>query len=265
VNAFSIAIRPLTGLSWPLFLVWTALVFCIALLGIGEAQVLDGIPGGSSSGTLQSVPASGVEKALIGIVSAADAIWISLAAINVYIFLAQSEGLSTARRWALIVLGASAALTWFNAATGYLFGPQTYTSLLGWKFGRVLPFGVPLLWFVVLLGSRFAMLRTFPQAKVWAISAGAALLSLLTDLNLEPVAWKVRAYWIWYPLDFAPPSHPPLQNYAAWFAAAFAISYALGENKKTAVRHDIGIRPTMILVLLNTLWLSVNAARWIRS
>ncbi len=250
---------------WPLFLVWTGLIFFIALFNIGQAQVLDWTPGGSTSGTMQFVSASSFENALIGIVSAADPIWISLAAINAYIFLAQAEGLATARRWAAIVLGTCAVLTWINARTGSPFGPQAYTSLLGWKFGRVLPFAVPLLWFVILLGSRFAVLRIYPRANLWLISASAALLTLTTDFNLEPVAWKVRAYWIWYPLDFAPPSQPPWQNYAGWFAAAFAITRALGENRKTVIRREVGIRPALILVLLNAVWLSVNIARWMTS
>ena len=51
------------------------------------------------------------------------------------------------------------------------------------------------------------------------IESGPANLRLLTDAHLELLAWKVRAWWIWYPALAPAPSFPPWQNYATWFAA----------------------------------------------
>src|SRR6266446_304174 len=85
---------------WTLFLVWTGLEFIIVPFDLGAAQVRD------------SIQSPDPREALIQVLDAADAIWIVLAAINVYLFLADAEGLGVARRWAAIILGGSALLCW---------------------------------------------------------------------------------------------------------------------------------------------------------
>ena len=107
---------------------------------------------------------------------------------------------------------------------------------------------------------RHVVLSVFPRANRWQLALGVALLAVITDWNLEFVAWKVRAYWSWYPRDPQPPLTPPWQNYASWFAASFILSFALAENR-VAVTRAKSAKPIIILALINALFLCVRAAR----
>ncbi len=195
----------------------------------------------------------------------ADAVWIYLAAIVIYLHTAASEGLTTARRWALILLVGSGACEWIGAQTGYPFGPYRYTDHFGWRIGGVLPVAIPLAWMVVLLCGRSLILRFRPASTRAELALGVAVAATLTDVNLEAVAWKVRGYWNWYP-DASPPlpAWPPVQNYLSWFVLSFALAYALPPNYSLRRREPSPLRPIFVLALMNALFIIVYAARWLR-
>jgi uncharacterized membrane protein len=240
--------RTIQSLFWILFLIWTFVGFLVMPLEIGEARV---------SGWIHD---AAVQDAIVRFLRMSDAIWIVLAAINTYFCLVANEGIATARKWATMILVSSAVLEWVGAVSGFPFGPYVYTDNLGVRIGGVLPFTIPLAWLVILITGRYVMLRVFPRANHWQLSLGVAMLAVVTDWNLEFVAWKVRAYWIWYPRDLQPPHTPPWQNYASWFAASFILSFALGENR-AAVTRAKSAKPILILALINALFLCVRAAR----
>ena len=103
--------------------------------------------------------------------------------------------------------------------------------------GGVLPLAIPLAWLVVIL------LRTLPRRAGCArpppasqIALGVAVAAMLTDVNLEFVAWKVRGYWVWYP-QAAPgtaPGWPPCQNYVSWFVLSGALACAVAAELRVA-------------------------------
>jgi uncharacterized membrane protein len=236
---------------WPLFLVFTAVGFAVMPFGIGEAQLGAWLPAGPA------------REALGLFLGASDAIWITLAAANVYFWAAKAEGLPTARRWAAIVLAGSAVLEWVGATTGQPFGPYVYTDRMGARIGGVLPFTIPLAWFVVVVCGRALVLRFFPKANVWQLAAGTGLAALATDFNLEYVAYGVRAYWIWYPgrTDLGP--EPPAQNYVAWFAFAALFAALLREGRVASPGRRYG-RPIAVLVLMNALFGATQLVqRWL--
>lgn len=197
----------------------------------------------------------GLGNLAAGLLHVSDAIWMLLAAITVYLHAVASEGLPTARRQAAIILAASAAFEWVGTRTGFPFGPYEYTDNFGPRLGGAVPMAIPLAWLVVVLCGRNVILWLRPQAGRMEIALGIALTALLTDLNLEPVAWKIRHYWLWYPAQAQNPPYgwPPLQNYAAWFVLSFALALVLPSDHSLRVRRPSRSRPILTLLLLNAL------------
>ena len=118
---------------------------------------------------------------------------------------------------------------------------------------------------MILLCGRVLILRLWPAAPRAAVALGVAVAALLTDLNLEFVAWKVRGYWVWYPDLAGPlPAWPPGQNFLAWFALSFLLVLALPPNHDLRIRRPPTHRPIGTLLLMNVLFIVVHAARWLR-
>ena len=103
-------LRP-PDLAWIAFLVWTGVGFVVMPLGVGEAQVRAWLGHGTAG------------DAAVALLYRADAIWILLAAVNVYLHTARAEGLPTARVWAAIILVASTGFEWTGTRTGYPVSP----------------------------------------------------------------------------------------------------------------------------------------------
>ena len=237
-------------LAWIAFLVWTGVGFVVMPLGIGEAQARTWLGPGAAAETAAAL------------LHQADAIWIVLAAINVYLYAARAEGLPTARRWAALILIASTAFEWIGTGTGFPFGPYVYTDRFGWRIMGVVPLAIPLAWLVVVVCGRYLVQWLRPAATRLELALGVAAVAVFTDLNLEYVAWKVRAYWIWYPqAPGAPPAWPPWQNYASWFVLSLALAYLLPPNYELRMDKPSPRRPVLILALMNALLAFVHLVR----
>lgn len=266
-------------LPWVLFLVWTAVGAAVMPSGLTAAEIQ------RFCGTLGWPP--GVGAAGAAILRAGDAVWIVLAATVVYVEVSVAEGVRAGLRGtALVVLGAATAEL-IGARTGFPFGPYAYTTdRFGWRIGGMLPFTIPLAWLVIVLGSR-ALVSAVAAGWRSAVAAvrlgrtglalGTAIAGVLTDVNLEFIAWRERGYWTWYPGQPEPlPSWPPWQNFAAWFALTFLFTFALPpppsspprlSSDRPAPRKVWGSRvrrPALVLLLMNGLFLLVHAARWVR-
>jgi uncharacterized membrane protein len=89
-----------------------------------------------------------------------------------------------------------------SVTTGIPFGPHIFTDRLGAKIFDILPWSIPLAWFVVVVNCRgVARLIMRPWRKTnyygfWVIGL-TCLLAVLLDFNLEPYATHVRHYWSW--------------------------------------------------------------------
>jgi uncharacterized membrane protein len=243
--------RNLAAVVWALFLAMTALLFLVVACETGEARVE------------QSVANPDLRAALLLLLRALDPAWIALAAVNVYFLTVRNEGLPTARRWALIVMGGSGLLAWLGARTGLPFGPLVFTDRAGARIAGVLPFTIPLLWFTVVVAARCAVLWLRPRVGRWQLALGTGLLALLTDVNMELVAWKIRAWWLWYPLPMKATLWPPAQNFAAWFVATTVLASLLHEDRMPARPCGYG-KPAAILLVMNALFLAAHAAAWLR-
>lgn len=241
---------------WWLFLVCSALSFVIIPFEIGER-------------TLENwISHRDLRAAMTKILSVWDIAWIYLAATVTYLATirpsaSHADNGHAIRKTALTILFASALVTGIGAMTGFPFGSFIYTSTLGHRIGGVLPIAVPFLWFTILCTSKHFARFLLPQANRWTLGATAGVFTLLTDLNLEFIAWKVRAYWIWYPpgtaLAQTPPSWPPIQNYLSWFLIAFLLTAATWS--RTSPPRTSLTRPILILLIINALFLFTHITR----
>lgn len=239
--------------AWLGFLIWTAVGFVVMPLGVTARQ---------AHGWFEPYHAGDVAAETLRV---SDAIWMLLAAVTVYLHAVASEGLPTARRQAATILAASTIFEWIGTRTGFPFGFYEYTENFGPRIGGVVPMAIPLAWLVVVLCGRNFLLWLRPQAHRLEIALGVALTALLTDLNLEGVAWHVRQYWLWYPSQIGnPPSDwPPPQNYVAWFVLSFVLALILPSDHSLRLRRPSRWRPIVTLLLLNALLALVHVtARW---
>lgn len=248
----SIYLEALLPVLWVLFMVWTGISFLVIPFDLGGAQLREWVNHESLRAALEQIFRS------------ADAVWILLAAVNTYFVLVRHEGLGTARRWSAILILGSAAVFTIGTLTGLPFGPFDYTGNLGFRIGGVLPYAVPLLWLVTIANGQYLLLKLFPAASRFRVALGVGLVALITALNIEFVAWKVRAYWIWYPGNLDRPEWPPAQNYVSWFILGFLFSLTLTRSSVDTGRREIPKRALLILSLLTLLYLAANIVRWVR-
>lgn len=97
--------------------------------------------------------------------------------------------------------------------TGFLFGNYTYGAALGLQLKHT-PLLIGINW--LLLIYCVYNLVSYLAANLWQKSIIGALLMVLYDLFLEPMA-PVLGMWQWQD------GHIPLQNFIAWFGISFVI------------------------------------------
>ncbi len=245
-------LEPLVSGLWIFFLLWTAWIAGVWTFALGDAS-------------LDALGNRDLRAALVWLIGVGDIAWITLAAASVHLWLAEAEGLVTARRWALIVGAGVAALGAASALTGWPLGAIRYSTQLGVKLGPV-PVGLPLLWYALIVGARQTVLWRWPTAGPAPLAVGTGALALLADLNLEPVAAKLRAFWLWRASGPAQPPvfTPPWTGCAAWFLAATALAYFMREERVTAGPRRAALRPVIIFLLLNAVFLAANFGRLFR-
>ncbi len=228
---------------WRIFLLWTAVGLVV-------------MPWNPSAETIRVLIEDPFWQGIVvGLLNTADAVWIFLAAAVVYLHTAQVAGVMTARIWALIIMVISGAVEWVGHETGVPFGPYTYTERFGPRLGGVLPVAIPLAWLVVVGGAFLACRHWAHHWPRWGRCLLVATAALLTDINLEPVAWHIRGYWIWYDGWLTPPAIPPYENFATWFGLAFLLAYLMELIRPLAGPWRAPKRPWMIFLLVNGMML----------
>lgn len=142
-------------------------------------------------------------------------------------------------RFGLIALAVTYALSWtaeeIGVTTGAIFGPYSYTDVLGPKLGSV-PYVIPVYWYLILYSAYViaALILKRQQAAAGGISNMAwrsLLVSLIAtsfDLMLDPyMVYQVKA-WIWTGMS---PNQEyfgvPYQNYYGWIGTAFVLALVL--------------------------------------
>ena len=241
-SVFGRWLEPLAAALWILFLIWSALILGIWMTGIGDVELT------------KQVTNPDLLPALRWLSSAGDGIWVLLAAANVYLSLVASEGLKTMRTRAAMTLVAVWAVCALSTWKQLPFGPIHYTTRLGVHLGPV-PFGLPLLWLALIHGARSAALHFAPKASHGIIAVLTALLCLLSSINLEPIAWKLRAWWIWYPLQVSAPAWPPIGNFLTWLIVPGFLAFSFRELEVAKSTPPPSWQPIITFGVLNGVFL----------
>ncbi len=248
-SALANALEPLGAAAWLLFLVWTAIVAVLWAFDVRGAEVQ------------ARIAHPELQTALRWLLDAADPLWIVLAAANSYFWLVAAEGLGTARRWSLILLGGSGAALALLHWVGGPLSPVRYTARLGPMLGPI-PCALPLLWFVVILGARALLQRILPRAGHWQIALGTGVLAAGTALNLEPLASGQRLWWTWRrSLGSAAPTFSPLASGVAWLILGTVLAGLLREQRVAPRAMQRLPRPLLALGLLHALLLAAHLGR----
>ncbi len=252
-SLLSRALEPLAAGLWVFFVLVSLLVGAVWTFGLGDAELARWVLNRDLFITLQ--------RSLQHL----DFVWITLAAANVYLCLATREGLGTARRWGLMILLAVVALAWLGTRTGFPLGSIQYGHALGAKLGPV-PLGLPLFWFVAIVGAREGLLRFFPRWSHPQVAFGTGLLATLTDASLEPLAAKLRGFWFWLSStpDLPPTFDAPLTNCLVWGVVAGLLAFGFRDKSVVASVRPRSWPPIATLLIFHLVFLAAHLGRWMR-
>ena len=124
------------------------------------------------------------------------------------------------------------ALEYLGVNTGFPFGRYSYTGVLAPGLPGGVPLAIAFAWLLIIVSGLFtarAILgrltrRIAPARMPLLVVLTGALLAVGLDLLLEPVAFRVKGYWLWAG-DNSGYYGVPLANFAAWFAAALLLNW----------------------------------------
>jgi len=113
-----------------------------------------------------------------------------------------------------------------GVATGWVYGPYHYTDLLGPRFLGLVPYLVPVAWFMMiypaqvivegLLGDRVSA----GWRGLWQMALISAVVMTAWDLIMDPIMVRM-GFWVWE-VEGAY-FDVPLHNYAGWLVTTFTI------------------------------------------
>lgn len=252
------SLEPLVAISWGIFLAWSLWLTAVWVLGINQQWL--GLPISSAEGwdagvstMVQDVPMphyADFRKAVLVLANHAELAWFALALIQLHLHVISVNGVNTGRTWLGIAVGGSFLLVATTRAFGFPFGWMYFSKVLGAQFFNV-PLGWLLLWAVLLIGSREAMLRLMPRAGHAKLSAAAAVVILVTMANLHYVAINARAWWFWHKGDIREVTGTPGWFWISWLAAAWFLSFLLREKHVADASAARSPKPLIVIALLN--------------
>ena len=115
-----------------------------------------------------------------------------------------------------------------GVATGWVYGPYHYTDLLGPRFLGLVPYLIPVAWFMMIYPSQViteGLLGdglTTGRRKVVGLSAASAVVMTAWDVIMDPVMVRL-GFWVWEVegVYFG----IPISNYVGWFVTTFTIYF----------------------------------------
>lgn len=113
--------------------------------------------------------------------------------------------------WTLLLTGAWESV---GLRTGLPFGRYSYLPAAGPTFPWGLPLAIPAAWLVLLLPAVAAVERLWPTGHAILKATAAALLMVVIDLVLDPIAVHRLTMWRW--LDGGLYYGIPFSNYLGW-------------------------------------------------
>jgi len=122
-----------------------------------------------------------------------------------------------------LTFGVSLLFESVGVATGWIYGPYHYTDKLGPKFLGLVPYLIPVAWFMMTYPSFVIARRLAPAWKnIWAwrlwVAGVGAIVMTAWDLAMDPMM-SAGGHWIWE-VEGAY-FGIPLQNYWGWWLTVF--------------------------------------------
>ena len=132
----------------------------------------------------------------------------------------------------LLLLGLSFGISLLyesvGVATGWVYGPYHYTDLLGPRFLELVPYLIPVAWFMMIYPSQviaeglLSDRLTTGRHMVLGLSAASAVVMTAWDVIMDPVMVRM-GFWVWE-VDGAY-FGIPISNYVGWFVTSFTIYF----------------------------------------
>ncbi|HEX9027828.1 MAG TPA: carotenoid biosynthesis protein [Anaerolineales bacterium] len=145
-----------------------------------------------------------------------------------------------------------------GVATGLVYGPYHYTDLLGPKFLGLVPYLIPLAWFMMAYPAFTIASRLIPSNwRLWPWRLGVAALGgvVMTawDVAMDPLM-VAAGHWVWEVKGAY--FGVPLQNYWGWwltiFASFFLFIWLGGLRPPQEVRRPTGFEQLAVYSYLTT-------------
>ena len=153
--------------------------------------------------------------------------------------------------WGLFVCVTCFLIELIGVKTGVIFGSYFYGTTLQPRLWGI-PVAIGFAWLAMLISSAAISQYLLPArffTKPFVVAVTIALLMIVFDLFMEPAATKL-GYWTWKSENI------PLQNYVAWFAFGFILSYIglrldLFTNKSSSLAMHAYIAQLCYFVLVS--------------
>jgi uncharacterized membrane protein len=140
----------------------------------------------------------------------------------------QREGWMRGLRLLALVFGVSLLFESVGVATGLIYGPYHYTKQLGPLFLGLVPYLIPVAWFMMSYPSFVISDRLIPVSwkrwqRILSVAAVGGLVMTAWDLVMDPIM-VASGHWVWD--DLLSKSNGayhgiPLQNFWGWWLTVF--------------------------------------------
>ena len=174
----------------------------------------------------------------------------------------QREGWRRALRLLALVFGVSLLFESVGVATGLVYGPYHYTAKLGPLFLGLVPYLIPVAWFMMSYPSFVIADRLIPAdwkrwQRILSVAAVGGLVMTAWDLVMDPMMVS-SGHWVWD--DLTSKSNGsyhgiPLQNFWGWWLTVFTTFalYLLISGKATKTPEAKFDRLAMLSYLVTAL------------
>ena len=177
---------------------------------------------------LLSIALNGISLILMAATGRTPAVMTPLTTLVIFLFAVLHAGASYGWRRGLtlvaIVVATGLAFESVGVASGAVYGPYHYTDQLGPKFLGLVPFLIPVAWFMMIYPSfRIAdqLAERMNPRGFWrgVLTAGLAAVAMTAwDLAMDPMM-VMAGHWVWEQPDAY--FGVPIQNYWGWWLTTF--------------------------------------------
>jgi uncharacterized membrane protein len=175
----------------------------------------------------------------------------------------QREGWGGALRLLALVFGVSLLFESVGVATGWVYGPYHYTDKLGPLFLGLVPYLIPVAWFMMSYPSFVIADRLVPSGwkrwqRVLVVAAVGGLVMTAWDLVMDPIM-VAGGHWVWDTKGAY--FGIPLQNFWGWWLTVFTTFalYLWLEGKGTRVKGTGDDRLAVLSYLVTALGIVLAA------